>query len=135
MSKTTYINPKAIVTIEIFHSFDKEFKQFELKYYYGELIEEEVKILGFTVRKEKRAEDYIYLDIVTRDLITQNEILTEYKGKVELAPIGLGSIYYKPHIKFKFIDGTERIKFFDKDGEILDYLINNKELFCDLLEM
>ena len=135
MSKTTYINPKAIVTIEIFHSFDKEFKQFELKYYYGELIEKEVKILGITVRKEERAKDYIYLDTVTGDLITQDEILTEYKGKVELAPIGLGSIYYKPHVKFNFIDGTEKIKFFDTDGEILDYLIKNRELFCDLLEM
>lgn len=134
MSKTTYLNPKTIVTIEIFQSFDNELRQFELKYRYGELIEKEIKILGFTVRKEKRAKDYIYLDIVTRDLITQDEILTIYKGKVELAPIGLG-IYYKPHIKFNFIDGTEKIKFFDKDGEILDYLIENKELFSDLLEM
>ncbi len=135
MSKTTFINQKAIVTIEVFHSFDKELERFDLKYYYGELIEKEIKILGFTVRKEKRARDYIYLDMVTGDLITQDEILTEYKGKVELAPIGLGNICYKPHIKFNFIDGTEKIKFFDKDGEILDYLIRNKDLFCDLLEI
>lgn len=125
-------NPEKIREVRLVYGFTKLQDSYKLIYRRGDIIKH---WLGW----KKLAKENIYDFGFIRSKKGNLGSLKEYVGSLfgdeyfdSVYEIGPDSkIYYKPHIKIFFTDGTEKTRFFDTVKELEDYYNENLEPYLE----
>ena len=124
------INPRKVCSISVYRRFTRKWITIELRYKPGETYKDNKYFFGL-FSTVKVAPDYIYVDYsdLSSNLKTREEIINYYGKEVFDKKFEIGSdgiVYYKPHVIIDIDNKYSKVKYFNSDQELLDWI--NTEL-------